>query len=428
MKNIITLLVTCGVATLPAAAQTGRDAFDARFENKALRLDFVHAGDREGEEIFFDEAREEPHWGGPVRDLVDTTFCGNYYVHLRDLRTGELLYSRGFCTLFGEWRGTDEARSLRRAAPGTVRVPYPRADALVEILARDAGGEFREKFRHVVRVNDPFIKRERVAAYPTRDIHVTGDPTHRVDIVLLPDGYAAGEMEKFVTDCEAFTRGLFAFAPYSDHAGLFNVRAVLAPSRESGADVPREGAWKNTLLNTSFYTLGTERYLMTYDHKALRDLAANVPYDFIYVIVNTGKYGGGAIYNHYGCGTSGNLLAAKVHVHEFCHLFAGLGDEYAEDGAYNDMYPPGVEPWEANLTTLVHFEKKWQDLLDAGTPVPTPLDPARPTRTGVYEGAGYAFKGVYRPRPDCLMRTLRGDDFCPACTRAIVQQIHRYAE
>jgi hypothetical protein len=422
------LLITCGAATLPAAAQAGRDAFDARFENKALRLDFVHAGDHEGEEIFFDEARVEPYWGGPTRDLIDTTFYGNYYVHLRDLLTGELLYSRGFCTLFSEWRGTDEAKRLRRAASGTARVPYPRADALVEILARDAGGTFREKFRHVVRVNDPFIRRESGAVYPTREIHVTGDPARRVDVVLLPDGYAAGEMEKFVADCEAFTRGLFSFAPYRDHAGLFNVRAVLAPSRESGTDIPREGVWKNTLLNTSFYTLDTDRYLMTYDHKSLRDLAANVPYDFIYVIVNTSKYGGGAIYNHYGCGTSGNLFAAKVHVHEFCHLFLGLGDEYAEDGAYNDMYPPGVEPWEANLTTLVHFERKWQDLLDEDTPVPTPLDPARPARLGVYEGAGYAFKGVYRPRPDCLMRTLQGDDFCPVCARAIIKQIHHYSE
>ncbi|MDR2130570.1 MAG: IgA Peptidase M64 [Odoribacteraceae bacterium] len=425
MKHLILLILIAGLAPgLPA-----QPGFDAWFEHKTLRLDFVHAGGHAGEELFFDDLMEEPFWGGSTRYLVDTTGYGNYLVHLRDLATGTLIYSRGFCTLFGEWRGTTEAKQVRRACTGSVVLPYPKADALVEILVRETRtGRFEKKFEHPVRVHDDFIKRERRATYPTREIQVTGDPARRVDIVLLPDGYTAAEMEKFLDDCRAFTRGLFSFSPYREHASLFNVRAVMAPSLESGTDNPREHVWKNTLLGASFYTLDSERYLMTYDHKTLRTLAAHVPYDFIYVIVNTGKYGGGAIYNHYGISVSGNILAAKVYVHEFGHLFLGLGDEYAEDGAYNDMYPLDVEPWEANLTTLVRFESKWKDMLDAATPVPTPLDPARPDRLGVYEGGGYAFKGVYRPRQDCLMRTLSGNDFCPVCTRAIVEQVHRYAE
>jgi hypothetical protein len=417
------MLIACAVPCL-AVAQT---AFDERFEHKTLRLDFVHAGDANTEELFLDELREEPSWGGSTVNLVDTFPYGNYRVTLRDLATGTLLYSRGFCTLFGEWRLTEEAKHARRACTGTVLLPYPRADARVEILVRGKDGAFEKKFEHVARVNDYFIKKEQ-RAYPTREILVTGDPARRVDIVLLPDGYTADEMEKFVDDCRAFTRGLFSFSPYREHQHLFNARAVLAPSPESGTDIPREHVWKNTLLNSSFYTLDSERYLMTYDHKSLRDIAANVPYDFIYVIVNTGKYGGGAIYNHYGISVSGNILAAKVYVHEFGHLLLGLGDEYAEDGAYNDMYPPGVEPWEANLTTLVDFDRKWKAMLEEGTPVPTPPDPARPGKLGVYEGGGYAGKGVYRPWQDCLMRTLRGEEFCPVCTRAIVQQIHFYAE
>jgi hypothetical protein len=423
-----TEIILLGALLALPSAVAAQEAFDARFERKTLRLDFVHAGNREREAILLDELIEEPFWGGSLEQLLDTTGYGNYYVHLRDLASGTLLYSRGFCTLFREWRGTEEARHLTRACHGTVVVPYPRADAAIEILSRDAAGEFELAFRHEVRVGDPFIKRERRDAYPTRDIHVTGDPARRVDVVLLPDGYTADEMEKFEADCQAFARGLFSFTPYREHADRFNLRAVLAPSRESGTDIPRENVWRNTLLNTSFYTLDMERYLMTFDHKALRDLAAHVPYDFIYIIVNTDKYGGGAIYNHYGSSVSGNILAAKVYVHEFCHLLLGLGDEYAEAGAYNDMYPTDVEPWEANLTTLVHFERKWKDMLDATTPVPTPLDAARPRRLGVYEGGGYAARGVYRPRPDCLMRALGGEDFCPVCERAIVKQIHFYSE
>jgi hypothetical protein len=427
-KTLSLLLAGCLLPLLLPARE--EEPFDRWFEHKTLRLDFTHAGDYLHEELFLDELLEEPYWGGSTVNLIDTSGYGTYLVTLHDLATGTLLYSRGFCTLFGEWRGTDEARHARRSAPGTVVLPYPRASARVEIHLRDnrAGGIFEKKLEHVIDVADPFIKRDRRHLYPSRDISVTGPPSRRVDILLLPDGYTAGEMEQFLADCHAFTRGLFSFSPYREHAHLFNTRAILAPSRESGTDNPRENVWRNTLLDASFHTFDMERYLMTRDHKSLRDLAANAPYDFIYIIVNTQKYGGGAIYNHYGISVSGNVLAAKVYVHEFGHLLLGLGDEYAEEGSFNDMYPPGIEPWEANLTTLVHFERKWQDMLDAGTPVPTPADTTRPDRLGVYEGGGYASRGIYRPRLDCLMRTLKGEDFCPVCTRAIVKQIHFYSE
>ncbi|MDR0766135.1 MAG: IgA Peptidase M64 [Odoribacteraceae bacterium] len=423
MKKIV-LIIACAIPGTVA----GQPAFDEWFKHETLRLDFIHAGDREREELFFDELTGEPHWGGSTVNLVDTTFLGNYYVNVTDLATGTLVYSRGFCTLFREWRDSDEARRENKACTGTVVMPFPRKDARVEILARNRRGMFEKKFERVIRVEDCFIKRERRQVYPTTEILSSGDPARCVDIVLLPDGYAAGEMEKFIEDCRAFTRSLFSFSPYREHEHLFNVCAVLAPSTESGVDIPREGVWKNTLLDCSFYTLDSERYLMTFDHKTLRDLASNAPYDFIHVIVNTGKYGGGAIYNHYGTSAAGHGLSAKILVHEFGHLFLGLGDEYAAEGEFDGMYPLDVEPWEVNLTTRVHFERKWKDLVDEDTPVPTPLDPSRPARIGLYEGAGYVAKGVYRPRQDCLMRTLQGDEFCPVCTREIIKQIHFYAE
>ena len=90
------------------------------------------------------------------------------------------------------------------------------------------------------------------------------------------------------------------------------------------------------------------------------------------------------------------------------------------------MYPTNEEPWEANLTTLTNFNKKWKDMLDKDTPVPTTYDPQNPKKLGAYEGGGYVSKGVYRPRYDCLMNTLSGNDFCPVCIRAIKKQIDFY--
>jgi hypothetical protein len=205
--------------------------------------------------------------------------------------------------------------------------------------------------------------------------------------------------------------------------------------------------WKNTSAEMSFWTFDSERYQMTEDFHNLRDQAGHVPYEFIYVLSNTDKYGGGGIYNFYGISSAGDATPSKagVYVHEFGHLFAGLGDEYIGGVSYDElsMYPADREPWEVNLTTLVDFRSKaWSRMLPAGTPVPTPLsrpapvhitapDPASPPvmetadyELGVYEGGGYVTKGVYRPWPNCLMNNLHSiTKFCPVCEAGLRAQI-----
>jgi hypothetical protein len=322
----------------------------------------------------------------------------------------------------------DEAKETRRCCVETVVFPFPKNDVIVELTVRNKKGVFEKAFEYKVDVKQP-IKKERRLEYPSFDVVYSGNPATKLDIVLLPDGYTADEMGKFRKDCEDFADALFSYSPFKEHKSNFNIRAILAPSAESGADIPSENIWKKTILNSSFSTFGVERYVMTYDHKSVRDMAANVPYDLIYIISNSKKYGGGAIYNHYGLSTAGNEAAAKVYVHEFGHLLLGLGDEYVGGAAYNDFYPLDVEPWEPNLTTLVDFDRKWKDKLDKNTPVPTPIDPKKPNRLGVYEGGGYLEKGIYRPLPNCLMNNLRhSDEFCPVCKEAIEKQITMYTK
>lgn len=402
--------------------------FDRYFHDRTLRMDYVHAGDASGEQFYFEELLDEPYWGGSKVNLVDTTFYGNYYLNVYDAATDSLIYSRGYSTLFWEWMATAEAMESNFAAGETVVMPYPRNDVRVEICSRDSSGRFVPVFERQLDVDSPFIRKERRSVYPVCDIHYSGNPAGKIDIVLLPEGYTAEEMDRFRKDCEEFAEGLFTFSPYAENSGKFNIRAVLAPSPESGTDMPVENTWKRTLLNSSFYTFGSERYVMSFDNRAIRDVASNAPYDFIYILVNSKKYGGGAIYNHYGISVAGNALKAKIYVHEFCHLFLGLGDEYVGTTSYDDMYNVRIEPWEANLTSLVDFESKWKDMLDENTPVPTPADRRHEGKLGVYEGGGYVAKGIYRPRMDCLMNTFKGDTFCPVCIRAILKQIEFYTE
>lgn len=422
MKKIFLFMALCFLAG------SGYAQFDKYFLNKTLRMDYYHCGDSEEEQYYFNELLEEPYWGGSKTNLIDDNFYGNYYVNLYDVKSGMLIYSRGYNTLFGEWRTVPEAKTTRRCCDETVVIPYPKENVRIELLSRDKKGIFHKKFEYTVDVNNYFIKQDRRLNAPVMDVQISTDAAKAVDVVLLPDGYTAGEMDKFKEDCRKFAEGLFTFSPYKENRQKFNIRAVLAPSEQSGADRPAEHVWKNTVLNSSFSTFDTDRYIMTYDNKSVRDLAANAPYDFIYIIANTDKYGGGAIYNHYGLSVAGSDMYAKIYTHEFGHLFLGLGDEYVGGAAYSDLYPTDVEPWEANLTTLVDFDRKWKDLIKKGTPIPTPVDKKDMNKIGVYEGGGYVAKGLYRPRPNCMMNSFSVDDFCPVCRRAIEKQIRFYAE
>jgi hypothetical protein len=404
-------------------------SFNNWFINKTMRVDYYHTGNSQSEYYSIDQVKSEPYWGGSQVYLIDTLNFGEYYFKAYDAKSGKLIYSRGYCALFDEWQFTGEAKQTTRTFTETVIMPFPKNDVRIEFYSRNFMGVYEKKFDYTIEVNSYFISDEKQIVFPVYEALTSGDPANKIDVVILPEGYTASEMDKFKVDCEKFVAGLFTFEPYTKNRDKFNIHCVLAPSAESGTDIPGDKVWKNTLMNSSFYTFDSERYLMTYDNKSVRNLAANAHYDQIYILVNTTKYGGGAIYNYYNTSVNSNASSAKIFVHEFGHGFAALADEY-DDGSssFNDMYPLNLEPWEPNITTLVNFESKWKGMLRTNTPVPTPVEIGTGMKIGVYEGAGYVAKGVYRPTPDCLMRTFRGNEFCPVCAVAIQKMIDLYTK
>jgi hypothetical protein len=401
----------------------GTAQFDAFFENKSLRIDYQHAGNSTEDFYFLDEVKTEPFWGGSRTNLIDPFGYGEYQVRVFDQSSGQLIYSRGYSTLFMEWQTTAEAKKLQKSFSETVCLPLPKNPARIEFHTRNHAGVFEKKYEYAFSPSDYFINPEQRMIFPVFDVQVNGDPSHKVDIVILPDGYTSRELKKFKKDCRQFAEILFSFEPFRSNQSKFNIRGVLAPSKESGNDIPADGEWKNSILETSFYTFDSERYCMTRANRTMYDLASNAPYDQIYILVNRDKYGGGGIFNQYCVSVSGNLSSAKIIVHEFGHGFAGLGDEYVGDVSYNEFYPLDVEPWEPNLTTLVHFDRKWGSMITPGVPVPTPDTKEYEQVIGVFEGGGYATKGVYRPVHDCLMNTFNGDVFCGVCRDAIQRMI-----
>jgi hypothetical protein len=403
--------------------------FNDYFENKTLRLDYFHTGDKENDSYSFDELIEEPYWGGSKVNLIDKFNYGKYKFEVYDKASNTLIYSRGYSTLFSEWQTTEEAKQTYKTFSETITFPFPKKPVIVKFYGHNRKNELLKKFEFRIDPDNYFINPERVAEYKNFEVLQSGDPAVKVDIVIIPEGYTVDEMEKFKNDCERFAGYLFNCSPFKENKDKFNIWGIEAPSLESGVDIPKDDIWKKSLVNSNFYTFDTERYLMTTDNKALRNVASNAPYDQIIIVANSDKYGGGAIYNHYSMFVSDDKYSEFTLTHEFGHGFASLADEYwTSDVAYQDFYPLDVEPLDPNLTTLIDFDSKWKDLVEKGTPIPTPDNEENKNKVGAFEGGGYMEKGIYRPMEDCTMRSIKVDNFCSVCERAIQQMIDFYTE
>lgn len=400
--------------------------YDKFFTDNQLRIDYYLYGNADTVSYALDKLVKEERWGGPRAQLIDESGNGMYLVEVSLPDSDVILYSHGYCLLFGEWQTSEEATLINKGFHESVIIPYPKETVEVTFYAKTDLLELVEQMTILVNPNDYFIKPAPKLPYPIYNVYGDYPIDKAVDIVLLPDGYTEQEMGKFINDCQFFVKSLFGYEPYNRYQDRFNIRAVLVPSQDSDITMPGDRLYRNTALSCSFWTFDSERYCMTYDNETMKTLAGQVPYDQIYILANTKKYGGGGIFNSYCVSTTGNSYSSDVIIHEFGHGFAGLADEYAYDGT--DNYNTEVEPWEPNITTLVNFEAKWKDMIGKKTPVPTPVEKKYNNTVGVYEGAGYQKENIYRPMIDCLMNTFNGDKFCPVCERAIERMIKYYTE
>jgi hypothetical protein len=399
------------------------------FTDERMRVDLVFAGDHNTTEVYLEKIKAEPQWGGTRTNLVDTLDLGDFQYRIFDALTGNLIFTRGISTLFEEWQTTNEAQFTKKYLTQVLVFPYPKNKILLELHRRNDENIFEKCFELNINPADLYIERGLKFNFETRKIQDNGDPASCVDLLFVSEGYTKDQVDSFYRDVKWLSDYIFSFEPFSQYKGKFNIWTVASVSPESGTDFPGEGVWKNTLMNFNFYTFGLDRYLTTYDYRTVCDVAAPAPYDQIIVLINVDRYGGGGMYNNYCGGSNGGHTPEEVLIHEFGHGFAGLGDEYfSSEVAYNEYSKLTVEPWEPNLTTLVNFGSKWKDMLDPGTPVPTPVEDKYLDKPGVFEGGGYVSKGVYRPAYDCRMKSNDAEGFCEVCRRAIIRTILYYIE
>lgn len=398
--------------------------------SRTLRLDYALSGDARAQHIALTAMASEAGWAGRRHHLDTVPLRGNADVTVTDARTGRVLYKQSFSTLFQEWLTTEEATQRARSMEQVVLVPMPADSARVTVRLLGLGAQRDTlSFTHAVDPRDILIRNlDSAPVTPHRYLRRSGDPREKIDVAIVAEGYTAGQAAAFYCDAGMAVESILAHEPFKRYADRFNFVAVAAASRDSDVSIPKEGKWRTTALDSHFSTFYSDRYLTTPSVRRLHDLLAGIPYEHIIILANTYTYGGGGIYNDYTLTTTHHAAFRPVVVHEFGHSFAGLADEYYYDDQYENFYRPGEEPWEQNITTLADFGSKWRDMLPKGTPVPTPPDPSRPDRIGVYEGGGYMSKGVYRAFQDCRMKTNECKAFCAVCQRAIERLIRFYTE
>jgi hypothetical protein len=440
-----------------------------------MRIDFYHTGNAKEERFSLDRVVREPlPWSGNPSRPLDDTNRGKYFFEVADAASGRILYSRGFSSIYGEWETTGEAQKIDRTFSESIRFPAPAAPFRVVVKKRDSRNAFRDAWTVAVDPADKFVLRNTAApdAGPLIKLHEAGDPAAKLDFLILGDGYTAAERGKFERDARKLVATLFATSPFKERQNDINIWGLVPAAAQSGVSRPSQGIYRRSPVGSTYDAFDSERYVLTFENKAFRDIAANAPYEVVEILVNSATYGGGGIYGLYSTVAADNSYAPYVFVHEFGHHIAALADEYyTSDVAY---LPAGdrVEPWEPNVTALLDpAALKWKDLVTAGTPLPTPWpkdeferytrdiqtrrrairagnrpesemdalfqeeerhdtallnEGAHAHRVGAFEGANYEARGYYRPQADCIMFTRDNVPFCAVCRRAIDQILDLY--
>ncbi len=454
------------LAGLPAALATAAPP-------ATLRVDYTHFGNARGEHFALERVVVEPlPWPGRPEAALDESGLGKYRFEVVDRATQRVVFSRGFASIYGEWETTGEAETMNRAFSESLRFPRPAGPVQVVLKKRDRHHDFREVWSLVVDPADMLVE---TSAPPPAGallaLQRSGEPADKVDFLILGDGYTAAQRGKCEADAKRLMEMLFAVEPFRARRSDFNVWGLCPAAAESGVSRPSTGVHRRSPVGTTYDAFRSERYILTFDNRAFRDLASQAPYEFVEIMTNTNTYGGGGIHGQFATVAADSAWAAYLFVHEFGHHFAALADEYyTSDVAYGPA-TERIEPWEPNATADPKAAK-WRDLVRPDTPLPTPWEKdAFETRSreiqkerrairaanrpesemdalftrqrdeeekrlgaekhahdvGAFEGANYEAKGYYRPQVDCIMFTRDRVPFCAVCRRAIEKVIDMYA-
>ena len=271
--------------------------YDNYFTNDRLRLDMYHYGTDSTDNYSLKKMIKETPWSGPVKDLNEAPVHGSYIVRVRLTGNKELIYQSAFNTLFEEWQDTENA-DRTRIFEESIFIPFPKTNVNIEIFAH---ADDLSLYKVWETGFDPDKTRVEInrKSYESELIYGNENYKEAVDIAIIAEGYKPEEMKDFRDDANRMVNFFLNTAPFNGFKDKFNFYVVLSPSKDSGADLPGENIWKETVADSRFYTFGSERYLTTLSYHKCMDLVSGIPHDQIILLVNSDKYGGGGIFNHF---------------------------------------------------------------------------------------------------------------------------------
>ncbi|MBR3412289.1 MAG: peptidase M64 [Bacteroidales bacterium] len=433
MKKLFLLFSLMGCLCVGGVSQAQNVRFKKCFEDYTLRVDYHRVGNRQHDTVYVVGVERIEGWAGSLTQLIEPFDNGDYRVVVCDGASGQPLYSRGYNSLFHEYRDTPQGKDSIACFEEVLRLPWPKKRVEICFQKRGADRQYYTQYHYSFSPDsalDKLVRESWVRVESPVRLQYKGDSHKKMDVVIVPEGYGPADTAKMMRDMAMFCDYLLGQKPFSSRRGDFNVWGVPLTGEASGITDPTKGIEVNSLVGSSYNTFGADRYLMTTRLFKLHDAIGSTPCDHIIIMANSTTYGGGAIYNFYAM-SSLNEMAYMVLPHELGHSIGGLADEYVdEDLSYGDMHQLTVEPPEPNITTLVDFDKKWMDMLPEGTPIPTPADNKLSRKEngplGVYEGAGYHSKGIYRPAMHCMMRDYA--PFCPVCSKRLNEVFDLYVK
>ncbi len=442
---------------------------------KTMRLDYYHSGNDKQELFSVDRVVIEPlEWPGNPDKAIDRTNLGKYLFEVRDSERARALLARVCVDLRRVGNDRRGAQTMNRTFHESVRFPAPDGPVTVVIRKRDAQNQFQDAWTAEVDPKSMFVDTSSPPAPGALiAIEKNGDPADKVDVLLLGDGYTAAERGKFERDARRMVDILFATSPFKERRRDFNVWGLVPAAAESGISRPSTGIHRASPIGTTYDAFGSERYVLTFNNRAMREIAAFAPYEFIEILTNTRTYGGGGIFNLYSTVAADSAQAPYVFVHEFAHHFAALADEYytspvayapaparrdravgaerhgaprSEDAqvarpggtghtAADPVAERGVREGVARVSgararrfaPTIAPKKKWRRCFARTARSKSKLFAKEKYagKVGAFEGANYEAKGYFRPEVDCIMFT-RSPTFCAVCRRALETVIGLY--
>jgi hypothetical protein len=221
MRTFVTVFLTFLAFTASAAG------FDELFLDKTMRVDYFHTSTPKGDEIVaLDRVVSDGPWPGSRTRLVDTSNLGKYYFEVIDRDTNQVLYSRGFATIYGEFETTPEAKERAATFHESLRFPWPKKPVQVTLKKRDAQQAFQQVWSTVIDPSSRFVNPADLApAGKVWSYLDNGHPSTKVDLLLIGEGYTAAEMPKLKRDVERLVSKLFATEPFKSRKSDFNARA-----------------------------------------------------------------------------------------------------------------------------------------------------------------------------------------------------------